>query len=205
MRNFQKHMPGPLTVFRNAGSCGQTRFGVEVSREIFQQTLDDFKFCFFIDGLNEHDGDCLDLAELVRPLGKDVGCIPPDHQETRRRINAHCRGFSKNINKSAHYDQKADLLHRTVRGFLCTKDIQEMLGSNVGKNFNTNSSLCGVFLAHVKLLRIKGWYPNPRRMQDFASICLLHARKVEETNATTPYHILGNSGLQRACIMMSGV
>ncbi|KAM0472543.1 hypothetical protein ACHAPX_008700 [Trichoderma viride] len=86
--------------------------------------------------------------------------IQKRRERTRRRLDGRCKGLLE-INEDPSADlffkYRVDFLHRTVREFLQTDQIQEELGSRFNK-FNAEQSLCHAYLAQVKFVPTTGAY-----------------------------------------------
>lgn len=77
------------------------------------------------------------------------------YDKMRTRLNARCKDLLE-VNKyeddSTFLKYRVDFLHRTVKDFLQTHDMQEMLKSRAAANFDARVSLCRIFLAQIKAL-----------------------------------------------------
>jgi hypothetical protein len=88
-----------------------------------------------------------------------------------RRLDARCKGLleaSKDyryMEAEPTFEYKVDFLHRTVRDFLRTKDMQNMLVSRISSEFNAEISLCKCVLAQRKTI-------NPGQKEEIH--CHLH-------------------------------
>ncbi|KAN0092287.1 hypothetical protein V8E51_018134 [Hyaloscypha variabilis] len=73
----------------------------------------------------------------------------------KRQLNARCKDLVE-VTTDPHDDPvfkyKAGFLHRTVVDFLRTKDMESLISTRSGPDFNPNLSLCKSYLAQVKLL-----------------------------------------------------
>ncbi|KAH7135620.1 hypothetical protein B0J11DRAFT_454149, partial [Dendryphion nanum] len=70
------------------------------------------------------------------------------------RINGRCKGLLEvtPVPREGRYNSRVDFLHRTVRDYLMTTDVQAIIKSNEGEAFNTNLAICGALLAELKTI-----------------------------------------------------
>jgi hypothetical protein len=77
-------------------------------------------------------------------------------RKMKKYLNARCKGLLEiNIDpeEKSSLRYKIDFLHRTVRDFLRSNELQQMLQSQAPEGFDANVSLCRATLAQVKLLQ----------------------------------------------------
>jgi hypothetical protein len=77
-------------------------------------------------------------------------------RKMKKYLNARCKGLLEiNIDPEEKFSlrYKIDFLHRTVRDFLRSNELQQMLQSQAPEGFDANVSLCRATLAQVKLLQ----------------------------------------------------
>ncbi|KAI6824662.1 hypothetical protein KC332_g13964 [Hortaea werneckii] len=93
---------------------------------------------------------------------------------------------------------KTRFLHRTVRDFLTTSDIQSTLSILAGQDFNPWSTLCRLSLIAAKCISIKV-SPTPKEalyrdaiwaVQSLSFLAFYYAGKLELTQNTTEYAVL---------------
>ena len=93
----------------------------------------------------------------IRPFSKDE--IESRHEDMQRCLDGWCKGLlevSKNYSSPDNrdwgpfFDVKATFMHRTVRDFLQTKDMQTLLKERTQPCFNPRVSLCNALLAQLK-------------------------------------------------------
>ena len=106
--------------------------------------------------LDEHDVDFalkLDIQEMTH------GELASRHASMRRRLNGRCKGLLEVVVEQPFTEEvtfwgiRVDFLHRTVRDFLKSKEVQTSLAHYVNEeHFNTNSSLCRMYLALIKTM-----------------------------------------------------
>ena len=132
-----------------------------------------------------------------------IDSAPMDHSDTfkrisqmRRRINSRCKGLLEpgfDHSASVFWGHKAEFLHRTVRDYLLTKDMQSMLDKYMGTGgsfFNANKSLCRGYLALIKCM--------PRVPEDISLLgvqienLLYHARQAEKQTEMSDRELLDN-------------
>ncbi|KAF2793356.1 hypothetical protein K505DRAFT_337878 [Melanomma pulvis-pyrius CBS 109.77] len=76
--------------------------------------------------------------------------------EMRRRLEGRTKGLLEvTPSSNSSTNPLVDFLHRTVRDFLLTKDMQKMLNERVGPGFNPQLNLCKAYFAQWKRSR---WY-----------------------------------------------
>lgn len=76
----------------------------------------------------------------------------------RRRINSRTKGLLEICGNSTSVGELGDwveFLHRTVRDFLLTKDIQRMMGDRMDKGFSPNRAISRAYLALMKTLKVR--------------------------------------------------
>ena len=110
--------------------------------------------------LDEEDLDAL-IAAPLNPLTTQENLSRQD--DMRRRLNARCKGLLEVISDrvdsgkgSTYIDlfiaPKVVFHHRTVRDFLHTKDMQNMLLEHLEAGFDPKLRFCKALLAHLKAL-----------------------------------------------------
>jgi NACHT domain len=95
------------------------------------------------------------------------------------------------ICKNGFFEYEVDFLHRTVRDFLQTRDMNDMLLSSVPANFNSNEALCHSFLAQIKTVSLKPddvYRFGP--LSDLIDDLMFYARELEIHEAVTPMKLL---------------
>jgi hypothetical protein len=102
--------------------------------------------------LDEDDPDCGIHAE-IQPL--TVEEVQSRQEDMRRRIDGRCKGLleiPRYTSSPLHpfFRFKVTFLHRTVRDFLLTRDMQKMLTELIKHEFNAKASICKAFLAQMK-------------------------------------------------------
>jgi hypothetical protein len=78
--------------------------------------------------------------------------------QANRRLNSRCKGLlevSQAEASSPFAAQRVDFLHRTVRDFLMTRDMSDMLDSFQDLKFQPVLFLCHAFLAQIKMLNLQ--------------------------------------------------
>lgn len=76
----------------------------------------------------------------------------------RRRINSRTKGLLEICGNSTSVGELGDwveFLHRTVRDFLLTKDVQRMMGDRMDKGFSPNRAISRAYLALMKTLKVR--------------------------------------------------
>ena len=82
------------------------------------------------------------------------------HDDMRRRLNGRCKGLlevaksqeSRFLYSDRFYNLEVVFLHRTVRDFLHTKDMQNMLVEYLEPSFEPKSRICKALLAELKAI-----------------------------------------------------
>lgn len=113
--------------------------------------------------LDEENLDAAMSAPVHRLTEQEIESRQAD---MRRRLSGRCKGLlevSSGGNSTGgllpenFHKFKVDFLHRTVRDFLITKDMQDMLAENLRPDFEPKSCLCMAILAHVKAIQGSDW------------------------------------------------
>jgi hypothetical protein len=87
----------------------------------------------------------------VEPMGDEE--VISRREEIERRLDGRCKGLLEVMqsgNSHTFSEYRVEFLHRTVRDFLLTKDMQHVLEERVGPTFHPRKSLCKAFLAELK-------------------------------------------------------
>lgn len=99
------------------------------------------------------------LEAEIRPLSKAE--IMATYETIPRRVNARCKDLLEvNIydDSDLFFKYQVDFLHKTVRDFLKTTHMREMLTSWAPKDFEPKTSLCKALLAQLKSLPMNSQY-----------------------------------------------
>lgn len=106
--------------------------------------------------------------------------------EAIANVNKWCRDLLE-VNKSPFkevddpiLEYKVDFMHRTVRDFLMTTDMQRLFECRSATSFNPRSAICYLFLAQAKSLNVVTGYDED--MQAFVSLAqeiMCYAKEVE--------------------------
>jgi hypothetical protein len=80
---------------------------------------------------------------------------------------------------------RVDFLHRTVRDFLRTKDIQNLLMDRTGSDFRPNVHLCLAFLGQIKALSLTESFLASGPFSDLVEDLIFYARQ-EELSSEEP-------------------
>ena len=89
----------------------------------------------------------------VEPLSRSE--ILSRQEDMRRRLDGRCKGLLEVTLDTSNdwgifFAFKVDFLHRTVRDFLLTGDMQKLLEERLDPAFNAKAALCNAFLAQLK-------------------------------------------------------
>ena len=132
--------------------------------------------------LDEEDLDHM-IAAPLNPLTRQE--ITSRQEDMRRRLNGRCKGLLEvaagNFNT---YDELSlgplvEFLHRTVRDFLLTKDMQSMLGKNLEPDFEPNARICNALVAQLKALDYGALEMKKRVPEALLNQLAFYARQVE--------------------------
>lgn len=96
------------------------------------------------------------LKAPVRPYTERE--VQERYERTRRRLDGRCKGLlevNEDSSADSFFKYRVDFLHRTVREFLETDEIQEELGNRVNQ-FHAERSLSHACLAQIKFVPTKG-------------------------------------------------
>ena len=114
----------------------------------------------------------------------------------RKRINGRCKGLLEpyfDPRATTFWGHRVEFLHRTVRDYLLTKDMQSMLDKyrgTQGSSFNANKSLCRGYLALIKCMP-----RSPAKtslLRDQIDNLLYHARQAEKQTEMSDRELLDN-------------
>jgi hypothetical protein len=91
-------------------------------------------------------------------LGMPVRGIRDDerrsrYEEIKKRLNGRCKGFLESTiepGEEPQFQNRVDFLHRTVRDFLMTKDMQDMLSKWIATDLDADLVICKTSLAEIK-------------------------------------------------------
>ena len=105
---------------------------------------------------------------------------------TPRRILARCTDLLE-----VSTDGKVDFLHRTVKDFLDTRDIQDLLMSRSGTDFDAHQYLCNAYLSQLRLIPLLEQQSRPyERLALLVDNFMYHAHQIEIRNNATPYKLI---------------
>jgi hypothetical protein len=80
-------------------------------------------------------------------------------ESTRRQVLSRCKGllevYSSASKDPFQSDKMVDFLHRTVRDFLTSYNISQILKSSIDEGFDPNVALCGSYLVQTKTFPIE--------------------------------------------------
>jgi hypothetical protein len=152
---------------------------------------------WFLDMDEEDPNFALDME--IQPLSIDE--VHSRQAEMKSRLNGRCKGLLEvcadedpdfaNREPAMPSQYHVDFLHRTVRDFLLTKDMQELLADWTAAGFDANLAICRTILAEIKSFRLK-----PGHLMRFGALSKLvedfmyHAREVEVGTNSSPVALL---------------
>jgi hypothetical protein len=145
---------------------------------------------WFLDLDEEDTNFALDME--IQPLRTDE--VQSRHAEMKSRLNGRCKGLlevSADRELDLPFQYQVDFLHRTVRDFLLTKDMQELLADWTAARFDANLAICRTILAEVKSLQVKfGYLQNLGPLSNLVEDFMYHAREVEVGTNSSPVSLL---------------
>ena len=164
-----------------------------------EQTAQAFKYALEADEplslmtysfLDEEDLDTVVTAPL-NPLTNQQ--ILSRQDDMRRRLNGRCKGLLEvvSISSNAPHVRQASLyvdqfnapkvvfLHRTVRDFLHTKGMQNMLLEHLEPSFEAKSRICKASLAELKAINYSALEGNDWLPLELLEILTYYARRLE--------------------------
>lgn len=113
-------------------------------------------------------------------------------EDTERRLYAWCQGLlhvskGPDTREISFGRDRVDFLHRSVRDFLSTKDMQKMLRAHLDNSFNANLELCRAMIGTIQILSTEQsvWSDHPTLADtDWADVELIQplfffARQIE--------------------------
>jgi len=119
---------------------------------------------WFLDGLEENP----QLALKAKIRTTDESEIYTSQRTIQKRLDARSKGLLEvsyevsepimhqstraAVNTTEFFRYKVNFLHRTVRDFLASKDMQVMLSNQTRPRFSAHASLCPAFLAQIKTI-----------------------------------------------------
>ena len=165
-----------------------------------EQTAQAFKYALEADGplslitysfLDEEDLDAVVTAPL-NPLTSQQ--ILSRQDDMRRRLNGRCKGLLEVVNisskllftrpENSYVDQfetpKVVFHHRTVRDFLQTKDMQNMLLEHLEPSFQPKSRICKALLAQLKAIDHRALEGSPWLLREILRKLTYYARQLED-------------------------
>ena len=106
--------------------------------------------------------------------------------DTRRRVNGRCKGLlevtSNGDSEEAKYSvcyPKVDFLHRTVRDFLITKHVQDLLSLNLEMGFEPKDYICKALLYQLKYFDYNAVKSRSCEPRDLLEELVFYARELE--------------------------
>lgn len=115
------------------------------------------------------------------------------HMRLTKQINARCQDLLEVvIDGSADQEPRADFLHRTVRDFLLTKDMSNLLIIRAGPTFDALTTLCKACMLVLRLSSFLGLGPpswSAAQGEIMVDLCY-YARTIEQEQSRTEYELL---------------
>ena len=155
--------------------------------------------------LDEDDLDAV-VSAPIEPLTSPE--ILSRQDDMRRRLNGRCKGLLEVVsispNKSSLVEESSYVIqfhaprvvfhHRTVREFLQTKDMQNMLFEHLEPSFEPKSRICKALLAQLKAINygaLQGSIWLPHHLLD---ILIYYARRLEDENHMSQSSLIDEVG-----------
>ncbi|KAI9785343.1 MAG: hypothetical protein M1839_000361 [Geoglossum umbratile] len=155
---------------------------------------------WFLD-LDEEDPDFA-ITMDIEPLSLDE--IHSRHEEMKKRLNGRCKGLIEvssyqKLDYSTHY--QVEFLHRTVRDFLMTKDMQVLLANWSKDSFDAHLTICRTILAEVKSHKTKlSDLQNLGPLTDLLDDFMYYAREAEAQTNASPIQSLNELDRVVSCL-----
>ena len=147
--------------------------------------------------LDEEDLDHL-VAARPNPLTRQD--IISRQDDMRRRLNGRCKGLLEvgAVDVDSYDDlssgPRVEFHHRTVRDFLLTKDMQDMLVKNLEPGFEPIARICKALVAQVKALDYSALEKGSRLPIELLQELVLYARRVERETHVPQSDTLNEAG-----------
>ena len=114
--------------------------------------------------------------------------------EMRKRLNGRCKGLLE-VTELEGSDTmtryRVDFLHRTVKDFLITKDMERMLSDWTAPEFDPHITICKTILAEIKTITpIPEYFEHVGSLSELVEELFAHAREVEILTNRTPRELL---------------
>ena len=110
---------------------------------------------------------------------------------TLKRVNARCTDLLEVCWPGYGSRPQIEFLHRTVRDFLETKDIQYLLDERAGDAFNVHRYMCNALLSQMKILPQQRGYCEAHTQLDFlVNDFMYHAYQIDISDGFTYRHLI---------------
>ncbi|KAK5705567.1 hypothetical protein LTR97_002686 [Elasticomyces elasticus] len=130
------------------------------------------------------------LAErLVNDLATEVP--RKERQELCRRLQRHIPGRVSDL-LEVRNGSVVDFLHRTVRDFLMTKEMSDLLDSRTGPEFDIDAVSCRMWLVGLRYLNdyLSNGAADPETVQLILPAFFEHARAIEDKQRRAPRELV---------------
>lgn len=111
-----------------------------------------------------------------------------------RRLTGRCKCLlevTEDSSQDVAFRYRVDFLHRTVRDFMKTEDMQRMLLTWTSASFNADLAICKTTVAEIKTVKIKLKYlERHSSLYDLVEQLLHHARELELQTGQSPVGLL---------------
>lgn len=138
--------------------------------------------------LHEEDPDYA-INAPVAPITKTE--VHARYESTKRRLNSRCMGLLEvhdSTNEALLLSPTVGFLHRTVRDFLRTNVLKEMIGSFRYKTFDVNLELCKSLLAQIKFLTSTS--TDKQTFLELLDSFFMYAHRFEQDKGRSPTALL---------------
>jgi hypothetical protein len=143
---------------------------------------------WYLDREEEHPNFAMEMAiQSLTPAERENR-----NMEMQKRLNGRCKGLLEATNGTRlHCDFIVDFLHRTVKDFLHTKDMQVMLSAWRPPNFNPNLTICRTILAEIKSSSISAdLLLVSAPLDELVEKFIYHAREFEHGSGSAPVDLI---------------
>ncbi|KAK3660332.1 hypothetical protein LTR56_000708 [Elasticomyces elasticus] len=129
-------------------------------------------------------------ASIISSKHVDMRDIEKTEKRLHKRVNGRCQDLLE-VSASAQGGYPVvDFLHRTVRDFLMTRDMHELLVARAGADFNAMATLCKMSLVEVRRIRNTSASDLSRPQAQAVHHMVWYARRMEIEQQATPFEDL---------------
>jgi len=139
------------------------------------------------------------FKEKVKPLSIEQLTYMED--QMKRRLQARCKGLLE-VHEDSYPHRclryRVDFLHRTVRDYLLTPDMQKMLKTRLPENFETRILFCKALLAQLKTADFEATPTSVAYSRDLVEDLMFYGAQIERDDLSqlpTLYRVLDQAEL----------